>query len=262
MFKVKHPNRLSFYTNFYFLLPFTLILLMGFGMVSFAQAIYHDSQYDAISFGNHDLCQQRALIDIAQKYVLKYQLSHDYGFPNVMVTGKKEVIAQVRQEFEKLYPPATAENGYATVEPTKQCHLINVKNNVPNINAKLLPYIPNDVDYVSYSPTEDKAVYCYYHFQLFGIEADKNSKIGSQCSFIQLSKNSYGKEALENYDISDMERANLSQLAELWHINKQPSEFYGVYSYVTKWENSPTHYFGFNLATPYEGNRWGGYGEY
>lgn len=255
------PNRLSFYTSPFFLLPCCIILLVSFGAVSFAQAIYHNSQYVTIGFGNYDLCEQRALIDIAQKQGLGFELEHGDEMPIISVTGKKQVIAQVRQEFEQRYPPATAENGYATVQRTQHCHLTNVKNNVPNINAKLVPYIPNDVDYVSYSPSEDKAVYCYYYFPL-DTATDNNSKTGSQCTFIQITKDVYGKDEFESYDISDMERANLDRLSELWHTDRQSLNFYGAYSYVTKWQNSPTHYFGFNLATPYNGNRWGAYGEY
>lgn len=259
---MKDPNRLSFYTSIYFLIPFSFVGLMGIGAVSFAQNIYHDSQYDEISFGNYDLCEQKALTDIAQKHGLGFKIVRYDEFPSVYVTGKKEVIAKVRQEYERLYPLSTGESAYATTKPPKQCHLTNVKNNVPNINTKLVPYIPNDVDYVSYSANEDKAVYCYYHFAIYGGEVDKDAKRGSQCSFIQIVKDAYGKEEIENYDISDMERANLDYLSEFWNNKRQATDYSGAYSYVTKWENSPTHHFGFNLATPYNGNRWGGYSEY
>lgn len=235
-----------------------LTLFASFATIAMAQTLYHDRQYTTIGFGNYDLCEQRTLIDIAQKHGLGFELGHGDEMPNIRVTGKKQVIAQVRQELEQRYPPATAENGYATAQRTQHCHLTNVKNNVPNINAKLVPYIPNDVDYVSYSPSEDKAVYCYYYFPL-DIPTD-NNRIGSQCSFIQMTKDAYGKDEFESYDISDMERANLHKW---WEFSRQqPSAYYGAYSYVTKWQNSPTHYFGFNLMTPYDGNRWGAYGEY
>lgn len=259
---MKDPNRLSFYTSSYFLIPFCFLASMGVAVMSFAHNIYHDSQYGEIGFGSYDMCQQKALTDIAQKHGLGFKIMHYDEFPSVFVTGKKDVIAKINQEYEKLYPPTTGEVGYATTQPPKQCHLSNVKNNVPNINAKLVPYIPNDVDYVSYSPSEDKAVYCYYNFAIDGGDVDKTAKRGSQCSFIQITKDVYGKQELESYDISDMERANLDHLSEFWNNKKQVADYYGAHSYVTKWENSPTHYFGFNLATPYSGNRWGGYGEY
>lgn len=46
-----------------------MMLGMVFGAVSFVQTLYHNSQYDKVSFGNYDLCQQKALAELADNRV-------------------------------------------------------------------------------------------------------------------------------------------------------------------------------------------------
>lgn len=91
------------------------------------------------------------------------------------------------------------------------------------------------------TPTQKKAVYCRYRFN------DQNNYTGSSCEFVAIE----GKQVVY-YDISDMERNNL----EWWQANSH-FEPYQVASYVAKWQDKPTTYFGFQLLTNVNYNNFG-----
>lgn len=210
---------------------------------------YHRSYQNLYQIGNN-LCKQNTLATIAQKHGIAYQVIDNFEMPAIKISGKAKIIQKIEQEFEQYYSKSNTLYYYNQDEP--ECHLSHAKLRVANVNQKLLPYIPNDVDYVSYNPKADKAVYCYY--------ASSNQG-GSRCHFVAL-EHRYGTTWLEEHDISDMERANLSWTFYNFHKGKTVNDLYNVYSFVAKWHNQPHLPYGFVLATKANGSLWLGGADY
>lgn len=229
---------------------FGVVLL---GAVSYG---YYHSQYQSVYQIGNNLCKQNTLATIAQKHGIAYQVIDNFEVPAIKISGKTDIIQTIIQEFEQSYQNSYIypkyDRWYAYNQDEPQCHLTNAKLSVANVNHKLVPYIPNDVDYVSYNPKADKAVYCYY---------SSSSKGGSRCHFVAIEQR-YGTTWLEEHDISDMERANLSWTFYNFHKGKTVDDLHNVYSYVEKWHNQPHLPYGFVLATKANGSLWLGGGDY
>lgn len=241
------PNyQQSFYTLPIFLVPTMLGLLIIFGIFLFVQKAF--SSTSTISYATGNLCHLKSLTDIAEKYGVNYQIDQNFDMPGVQLSGNKTLIQKLYQDYNKLYPTDVIPVTSSSREPPKQCHLSNIKYHAQNVNPRLTPFIPDNVDYVSYAPTADKAVYCSYHFA-----TGFNRPFGSKCFFMQITKDVSGKEQLLMDDISDMEQANLNAFSK--RIYHQPN----IFSIVEAWEDTPksTQIYGFEFMTRWDGNRWG-----
>lgn len=202
-----------------------------------AKAIFHQSERYYIS---NDLCQLQTVTELASNYG-NYQLEQDFDAPAIRVFGDSHLLQKISQHYDRLYAAHT--------QSAKPCHLANARYHVKNVNPRLAKRIPNDVDYVSYAPNADKAMYCYYHL------SSGDTKSGSQCFFLQI-ENNYGIEWLIRDDISDLENANLTWAKDNYQSVKNQTTFNNVYTYVSDWNNNPSLMYGVTLATNFNGNRW------
>lgn len=209
--------------------------------------VYYQHQYDNIYVIDNDFCRQNTLIQLAKEQGLGFKIVQDFDVPAIQVSGKTKIIQHINKRFEEIYPNTQV------FYPYQQCYLTNVKYNVPHINKKLLPYIPDNVHYVSYAPKADKAVYCYYFSSTYS---------GSQCYFLHI-KQQYGSTWLEQHDISDMERNNIGWGLQNYTLEKGKTinDLHNVYSYVDSWLDNPNETifpYGFLFMTSGNGYRWYG----
>lgn len=210
---------------------------------------YYQSQYRSFYMIGNNFCKQNSLIQIAKEHGLTFQLADNFDMPAIVVHGKQTIIDSIEQELEQQYP--NTNNSYYYNNNEKHCYLNDVKHNVTHVNKKLLPYIPDDAHYVSYSPKHDKAVYCYYGSSIHG---------GSKCYFVKI-KQQYGFSWLEEHDISDMERNNIGGGLQNYTLEKGKTinDLSHVYSYVYRWLDNPNetvYPYGFIFMTNANGYRW------
>ncbi|WP_227430855.1 hypothetical protein [Psychrobacter sp. I-STPA6b] len=225
---------------YFFLIIFTIFIIIFY-------AIYKSQQKDEFLLITYDLCRQQQITILASQLGLDYKMSvgDAFEFPTLRIIGNTADM----QNFRHLYHQTYADNKfwnyytYDTNTINNECHLYNMKYHVDNINEKLLPFIPNNADHVSYDSKADNAVYCYY---------TNTQKGGSQCYFISLHD-----DILQKDDISDMEKANLEKLNQLYSLRRDMSDLRFIRSQVYDWNSNPTQLYGFRLHTNYDGNRWG-----
>lgn len=126
-----------------------------------AFALYQNSQFRNIPWSYHDLCHQRDIVMVAESMGLDYEFVPRKDFKAMEL----KIIANPKTfgKFKQAYRDYTGESVnsftlYSDSEPEERCVLNNVKHHVKNINTKLLPYIPNDADHVSYDPNADNVI--------------------------------------------------------------------------------------------------------
>lgn len=252
---MKKPNyQQSFYTTPIFIIPAFLGLFAFLGLLLllgiFSSVANAFSSKGEIIQANSNFCQLATLSELAVKHGVRYQIDNGFDIPAIKLLGDKTLIQKVYQDYDKIYPKDTISTAQ---ESPQQCHLNNARYNAENVNPRLAPLIPNDVDYVSYAPNADKAMYCYYHLSDYEQLHGKNN--GSQCYFLQI-KNEYGTEWLIKDDISDLENANLTWAKENYQSAKNQTSLNNVYTYVYSWDDKPNLRYGFTLGTNYNGTRW------
>lgn len=188
-----------------------------------------------------DRCQRSHYATLALRYGATYQIAQDFDLPALKIIGTPTALDNLNSHQEHSFQTHT-----------NDCHISNLRYHAPNVNDKLAPYIPNDVDYVSYSPYDDKAVYCYY---------PNNQQTGghSTCHFVHLYRQNHVLR-LQKDDISAMQAINL-ELAKYNSRGKSTQAHY-TFSEVSKWHKQHHLPYGFELHTIYDGQRWLAWGQY
>lgn len=206
-----------------------LVLLMLVPLIAFIWffSFFEKPNQIVIADNAFNTCEFDQALQHAKQLGLTVENTDRFGWYKFV--GKNQAV----DEFQTWY------FSREDITSEKICDVHNLRQLVKNVKPALLPYIPNNADFVSYHPTQNKAVYCRYHYHNYLTSTQK--QIGSQCEFVMIE----GKQ-LVSYDISDMERNNL----DWWRDNRYfPFEIYQANSYVAKWEDKPTTYFGFQLLT-------------
>lgn len=209
-----------------------LLTVLPFIAVNLFASLMQEPSLMVIADNSFTQCKFDQALQHAKRLGLKVENTDRFGWYNFV--GTQQAVAEFQQGFfnrEKKYLDELSNDEH------KICEVHNLRQLMRDTNPKLMPYIPVNADYVSYHPTQDKAVYCHYQYA----QHAKTGDVGSHCEFVTIED-----KKIVYYDISDMERRNL----EWWVDNRyNPLYSFQVNSYVAKWEETPTTYFGFKFMT-------------
>lgn len=208
------------------LMAVSLLLLM-FVLSRQNHELYHIS---------YDLCQHQRVSAIALKHQASYLLDDGFDAPAIFIRANSASFATIQQHINHAIDNHNHSSG--------ACHLYHAKYHTKHINHQLTPFIPDNVDYVSYAPPhlkQDKAVYCYYDFngQRFN-----QPKATSTCYFIHLNDGVLIKD-----NISDLERLNLQTLSY-----RHRGGFFNPFSHVHEWHDKSHLRYGITFHT--KTNNW------
>lgn len=185
--------------------------------------IYHKQQNNNEStyIASYSICDYQHIMNTAKKLGLSFIFVDNFA-PDVniaiKITGDRETINELLEQVS--FSESRHQLGH-------HCHLSEVKYHVAHVNDKLLPFIPNNADYVSFDPNGDNAVYCHYF-------ENKNKKKHSQCFYLHLYQLN-GQIRLTKDDISDMERANLEKMNQFYRLRADINNVDFVYSSIANW---------------------------
>ncbi|MFW2177006.1 MULTISPECIES: hypothetical protein [unclassified Moraxella] len=212
-----------------------LLTIVSLFAINLLPSITSEPSQIIISDNAYSQCKFNQALQHAQRLGLTVENTDRFGWYNFI--GKQQAVNEFQQWFFSRDKQSTTDDIH-----TQTCQVHHLRQLAKNAKPALMPYIPDNADYVSYHPTQNKAVYCHYKFSNVSLSGDKpNANIGSQCEFLTMEYNQ-----VVSYDISDMERNNIDG----WKNNRYyPYDIYQANSYVAKWEDKPTSYFGFQLLT-------------
>lgn len=207
-----------------------LLVTLIFGLSRQKHEIYHIS---------YDLCQHQRLSTATLNHQASYLLDDGFDAPAMLIRANSASFTAIQQHINH----AIDNHNHSS----DACHLYHAKYHTKHINPQLTPFIPDNVDYVSYAPPhlkQDKAVYCYYHFdgQIF-----HQPKAKSRCYFIHLNDGKLIKD-----DISDLERLNLQNLS--YHHR---DGFINPFSHVYAWHDKEHLRYGMTFHTKVNGWHYG-----
>lgn len=217
-----------------------LIIAIVSSMGIYGLYLIKNSQQISLIYGvNHEntRCQINEYVVLANQF----QLQIDYQkFGSIQLTGLRKNLDKFNYYIYKIEKKFTKD----TV-----CQFSNVRYHVAHVNQKIAPYIPINADYVSYHPTQDKAVYCHYHETA---KYKEPTQPRTACHFLAVENG-----LLVDYDISDLERRNL----ETYRQNTRIDSFNFTHSYVEKWQTKGQILFGILFLTEINQNSFG-WGDY
>ena len=203
----------------YFLLLTPMIVLM-------ATVLSHHNP-PRLHYSSFDMCWLRMVADTARLYGASYQIDDGYDMPMMIIEHDQSTLDKISADLNNAsstpYPPQ------------KICHLPHVKYHANNANPKLIPHIPDDIDYISYAPPsigEHKAVYCYYDFT--------PKQTHSKCYFIKLDETHH---LITTDDISDIQDHHITQIKRQYI--KYDTHTY--HSYVSDWYDHKHLVYGMSL---------------